>query len=70
MVTRNLQPKNLKKSIVEMAVAAVESNANPLDVDMSGVGTDPTDLGLDDGTLSTVCQHRQFVCAGCGRPLR
>jgi hypothetical protein len=70
MVVRNQRPKKRSQSSVELAVAAFEPNSNPLDVDMSGVGTDPTDLGLDDGTEVAACPHRRYVCARCGRPLR
>lgn len=69
-MTWNQQPRKPVESAVEMALMAIEPNANPLDADMSGVGTDPTDLGLDDGTESAVCAHRRYVCAECGRPLR
>jgi putative transposase len=37
------------QTALELALMAIEPNANPLNADMLGVGTDPTDLGLGDG---------------------
>ena len=68
MVERNLRPKARIQSMVAMAVAAVERDANPLDGDLAGVDTDPTTLDLDDATELAACHHR-YVCADCGAPL-
>lgn len=71
MALINLRPQKRFQSAVEMAVAAIEPNANPLDADMLGItGTDPTDLGLDDDLEVAACPHRRYVCARCGAPLR
>jgi hypothetical protein len=36
---------------------------------MSGVGSDPTDLDLDDAEEAAACLHPRYVCAECGAPL-
>ena len=61
MAIRKAQPRKPNKSAVEMAVAAVEGNANPLDEDMSDVNPDRTSLDLP------VEEHRES-CSRCGRP--
>ena len=69
MALRNSRPKMRERTAVELALMAIEPNANPFDADMSGVGSDPTDLDLGDGTEATVCSHPRYVCAECGAPL-
>jgi len=69
MALRNLRPKKQGQTALELALMAIEPNANPLDADMSGVGTDPTDLDLGDGTEAGVCPHHQYICGECGAPL-
>jgi hypothetical protein len=39
-------PKKPKKSAVELAVAALEGNTNPMDMDTKGIGDSPSDLDL------------------------
>ena len=46
MAVRNPQPKEPDKSAVELAVAALDGNPNPLDMDMSGITPAPTSLDL------------------------
>jgi hypothetical protein len=61
MATRKHQPKEPKESAVDLAVAAVEGNANPLDEDMSAVSPDRTSLDLPD-------EGHQETCSRCARP--
>ena len=46
MVVGNRQLKELHKYAVELAVGAVEGNANPLDMDMRDIDPAPTSLDL------------------------
>ena len=69
MALRNLRPKKQGQTALELALMAIEPYVNPLDADMSGVGTDPTDLDLGDGTEAAVCPNHRYVCAECGAPL-
>lgn len=69
MAVRKPRPKMRERTAVELALMAIEPNASPLDADMSGVGSDPTDLDLGDGTEAGVCPHHRYVCAECGAPL-
>ena len=39
-------PKMPKDSDVELAIAALDGNANPLDMDMSDIDPDPTSLDI------------------------
>jgi hypothetical protein len=39
-------PKMPTEFVVELAVAALEGNPNPLDMDMKGIGESPSDLDL------------------------
>lgn len=63
---------NRKKSIVEMAVAALEVN-QPLDMPMARFDPSPTALDLDDGGESKTCSNpRCFdngveACIVCGQ---
>ena len=41
-----LFPDKFRKGSVEMAVAALEGNENPMDMDMKGIGDSPADLDL------------------------
>jgi hypothetical protein len=45
-MARNQQPKKPEKSDVDLAVAALDGNPNPLDMDMRDIGESPTDLDL------------------------
>ena len=46
MVEETRSPKKPEKSAVELAVAALDGNPNPLDMDMSGIDPAPTSLDL------------------------
>jgi hypothetical protein len=46
MMARNPQPKKPEESAVELAVAALDGNPDPLDMDMSGIDPAPTSLDL------------------------
>jgi hypothetical protein len=46
MVDETRSPKKPKKSAVDLAIAALDGNPNPLDMDMKGIGESPTDLDL------------------------
>jgi hypothetical protein len=39
-------PKTPTEFVVELAVAALDGNPNPLDMDMKGIGESPSDLDL------------------------
>jgi hypothetical protein len=39
-------PKKPTEFVVELAVAALEGNLNPLDMDATGIGESPSDLDL------------------------
>ena len=45
-MARNQQPKKPEKSAVELAVAALDGNPSPLDMDMRAIDPDPTSLDL------------------------
>jgi hypothetical protein len=45
-MARNQQPKKPEKSAVDLAVAALDGNPSPLDMDMKGIGESPSDLDL------------------------
>jgi hypothetical protein len=46
MVDETRSPKKPKKSAVDLAIAALDGNPNPLDMDMKNIGDSPTDLDL------------------------
>jgi hypothetical protein len=46
MMARNPQPKKPEESAVELAVAALDGNPSPLDMDMRAIDPDPTSLDL------------------------
>ena len=79
MAVRNPQPKEPDKSAVELAVAALDGNPNPVDMDMNGIDPAPTSLDLPqegDGYFTgEMCSNprctRRTVdaCSGCGSPL-
>jgi hypothetical protein len=65
--------KTPEKSAVELAIAALDGNANPLDMDFSGVDLDRTSLDLPEAEHQEMCSlcgglalHR---CTQCGSPL-
>ena len=39
-------PKKPMEFVVELAVAALEGNTNPMDMDTKGIGDSPSDLDL------------------------
>jgi hypothetical protein len=61
MSIRKAQRKRLKESAVDLAIAALDGNPNPLDADMSEVDPDPTGLDLPYE------EHRE-TCSRCDRP--
>jgi hypothetical protein len=48
MAIRKAQPKNPKESVVDLAIAAIEGNPNPLDMDLTGIDPAPTSLDLPE----------------------
>jgi hypothetical protein len=46
MVAEIYNLKKPEKSVVELAIAALDGNPNPLDTDMRDIGDSPTDLDL------------------------
>ena len=46
MVEETRSPKKPEKSAVELAVAALDGNPSPLDMDMRAIDPDPTSLDL------------------------
>jgi hypothetical protein len=68
--------RNLKTpaiSDVDLAIAALDGNPNPLDVDMSAVDPDPTSLDLpyeEHGETCSLCSRPAVdQCPECGSPL-
>ena len=47
-MARNQQPKKPEKSDVDLAVAALDGNPNPLNMDMRDIDPDPTSLDLPE----------------------
>ena len=48
MATRSPRPKKPMRTAVELAIAALDGNPNPLDMDTRDIDPDPTSLDLDD----------------------
>jgi len=46
MALRRHQPKKPKESAVALAIAALDGNEHPLDMDMGDIDPDPTSLDL------------------------
>jgi hypothetical protein len=61
MTTGILHSRKLKKSGVALAIAALDGNPNPLDMDMSSVDTHPTGLDLPE-------EPYHEMCSRCSRP--
>jgi hypothetical protein len=63
------------KSMAEMAVGALEPQANPLDMPMARFDPSPTSLGLDDAEESEMCSNSRCSCRAvdeciiCGQSL-
>ncbi len=57
-------PKKPKKSAVELAIAALDGNANPLDMDLTSIDPDPTSLDL---ALPGVSDNRHDAETGAAR---
>jgi hypothetical protein len=76
MMTRNPQSKKPRDTDMELAIAALDGNPNPVDMDMTGIDPAPTSLDLDEGEKSEMCStppcSRPAVdeCMICGQPLR
>lgn len=60
---------------VELAIAALDGNPNPLDMDFSSVGESRSDLDLDDADENGICSKPRRshpsaeTCIICGQPL-
>ena len=71
MVVAVHKSKRLKKSAVDLAIAAVEGNPNPLDVEMD-IDPDPTTLGLPEEEYQEACSNPRCsrpavgTCSECG----
>jgi hypothetical protein len=67
------QRKKPKESAVDLAIAALDGNPNPLDMDMSEVDPDPTSLDLpyeEHGETCSLCSRPAVDrCPECGSPL-
>ena len=48
MGTKSLPPKKTMRTAVDLAVAALDGNPNPLDMDMNGIDPEPTSLDLPE----------------------
>jgi len=73
MGTKSLPPKKPMRTAVELAVAALDGNPNPLDMDTRDIDPDPTSLDLVGSQQTETCprprRRDRGVCA-CGRLLR
>ena len=54
--------KKAKPTAVDLAVAALDGNPNPLDMDMNGIDPDPTSLDLDDADENGICSEPRRSC--------
>lgn len=57
MALGNRERKEQNESSVAMALAAVEGNPNPLDVDMRSIDPNPTSLDLGGGDERDACSN-------------
>ena len=64
MTAGSPQPKKSMRTFVQMAIAAVEGNPSPLDMDMRGIDPDPTSLDL---TLPGKPENRHAAESGAAR---
>lgn len=55
MVANNQQRQKLKVSAVDLAIAALEGNPSPLDMNLEIVNSAPTSLDLPGGQFQTMC---------------
>jgi hypothetical protein len=73
MMEKIRNTKRPKKSVVELAIAALDPAKNPLDEDMSAVDPAPTSLDLPEKAHRKLCSRcmRPAVgrCRECGSPL-
>jgi hypothetical protein len=60
--------KTSTESIAELAVAALDGNPNPLDMDLSGIGESPSDLDLEGSQEAMRSDPRRSECIICGQP--
>ena len=49
MTVRNPEHTKLEQSVVEQAIAALDGNPSPLDMDTRDIGESPSDLDLLEG---------------------
>ena len=76
MIARKAQRKIPITSAVKMAIAAVEDDPNPLDMDLRGLDPAPTSLDLpEQKAYGGACPNSRCArppveaCAECGQPL-
>jgi len=73
MAFRKPRPRKPKESGVDLALAALEPRANPLDMPMARFDPSPTALDLDDGDESETCSNPRCLdngveaCIVCGQ---
>lgn len=73
MVVRNLQPKMPKESIVDVAIAALDGNPSPLDMDARDIDLDPTSLDMPEEEYQEARSNPRCTCPdmdACGRRAR
>jgi hypothetical protein len=71
------QPRKPKESVVDLAIAAIEGNPNPLDMDLTGIDPAPTSLdlpeqkpyGRDEQRNPRCASPAVDACAWCGQPI-
>ena len=74
MAARNQQPNKPGNPDVELAIAALDGNPNPLDMAMEGIDPDPTSLDLE-GSQQAMCSSprrprpAEDNCIICGQPV-
>lgn len=65
--------KKPKESVMDMAVAVLDGNPHPLDMEMEGIDPSPTSLDMPEEKYQEMCSRcsRPAVdaCAACGSPL-
>jgi hypothetical protein len=72
MATRSPRPNKPKRSAVDLAIAALDGNPNPMDMDLTGIDPDPTSLDLDGDLRTDACPKPRRRAPGrcaCGRLL-
>jgi hypothetical protein len=73
MGTKSLPPNMSIRTAVDLAVAALDGNPNPLDMDLRDFDPAPTSLDLDGSQQTETCPRPRRRAPGrcvCGRLLR